>query len=158
MHKRLGHPSKVVLRHAHKHMCNFPQEVPASKEDTICPGCTKGKMPNCAFTPNEQRATQPFELIHSDLKSYSKKSYHWYKYVITFLDNYTSHVWTTPLHTNDAPLTVTKHFIIMVQTQYNSQIKEWMSNAGEEYKSKVFDKLLLDNGICVFQSALHTPQ
>ena len=52
----------------------------------------------------------------------------------------------------------TKHFIAMVQTQYKSQIKGWMSNAGGEYKSKAFDKLLLDNGIRVFQSAPHTPQ
>ena len=33
-----------------------------------------------------------------------------------------------------------------------------MSDAGGEYKSKVFDKLLLDNEIHVFQSAPHTPQ
>ena len=124
----------------------------------ICPSCTKGKMPNHAFSPDEQRASQPFELIHSDLKSYSKESYHQYKYVITFLDDYTSHAWTTPLRTKDAALTATKHFIAMVQTQHKSQIKGWMSNAGGEYKSKAFDKLLLDNGIRVFQSAPHTPQ
>ena len=53
---------------------------------------------------------------------------------------------------------MTKHFIAMVQMQHKSQIKGWMSDAGGEYKSKVFDKLLLDNGICVFQSAPHTPQ
>ena len=53
MHKRLGHPSKDVLRHACKHMRNFPSEVPTPKEDTICPGCTKGKMPNHAFSPDE---------------------------------------------------------------------------------------------------------
>ena len=53
MYKRLGHPSKDVLRHACKHMCNFPLEVPAPKEDTICLGCTKGKMPNCAFSPDK---------------------------------------------------------------------------------------------------------
>ena len=158
MYKRLGHPSKDVLRHACKHMCNFPLEVPAPQEDTICPGCTKGKMPNRAFSPDKQRASQPFELIHSNLKSYSKESYHQYKYVITFLDDYTSHAWTMPLCTKDAALTVTKHFIAMVQMQYKSQIKGWMSNAGGEYKSKAFDKLLLDNGICIFQSAPHTPQ
>ena len=158
MHKRLGHPSKDVLRHARKHTPNFPSEVPTPQEDTICPGCTKGKMPNCAFPPDERRASQPFELIHSDLKSYSKESYHWYKYVITFLDDYTSYAWTTPLHTKDDALTATKHFIAMVQMQHKSQIKGWMSDAGGEYKSKAFDKLLLDNGIRVFQSAPHTPQ
>ena len=158
MHKRLEHPSKDVLRHAHKHMHNFPPEVPTPKEDTICPGCTKVKMPNHTFSPDEQRASQSFGLIHSDLKSYSKESCHRYKYVITFLDDYTSYAWTMPLRTKNAALMVTKHFITMVQMQYKSQVKGWMSNAGGEYKSKVFDKLLLDNGIRIFQSAPHTPQ
>ena len=158
MHKRLEHPFKDVLRHACKHMHNFPSKIPTPEEDIICPGCTKGKMPNHAFPPDEQRTSQPFELIHSDLKSYSKESDHWYKYVITFLDDYTSYAWTTPLHTKDAALMATKHFIAMVQMQYKSQIKGWMSDAGGEYKSKAFDKLLLDNGICIFQSAPHTPQ
>ena len=63
-----------------------------------------------------------------------------------------------PLHTKDAALIVTKHFIAMVQMQHKSQIKEWMSDAGGEYKSKAFDKLLLDNGKRIFQSAPHTPQ
>ena len=158
MHKRLGHSSKDVLRHMCKHMHNFPSEVSTPKEDIICPGCTKGKMPNCAFPPDKQRASQLFKLIHSNLKSYSKESYHQYKYIIIFLDDYTSYAWTMPLHTNDAALMATKHFIAMVQMQYKSQVKGWMSNAGEEYKSKVFDKQLLDNGIHVFQSAPHTPQ
>ena len=93
-------------------------------------------MPNRAFPPDEQRASQPFKLIHSDMKSYFKELYHWYKYVITFLDDYTSHVWTTPLCTKDAALMVTKHFISMAQMQYKSQIKGWMSKCRERVQIK----------------------
>ena len=32
-----------------------------------------------------------------------------------------------------------------------------MSDAGGEYKSEAFDKMLLDKGIKILQSATHTP-
>jgi transposase InsO family protein len=46
----------------------------------------------------------------------------------------------------------------MVRNQYNTTIKEWMSDAGGEYKSEAFLKTLKDAGISIKQSAPHTPQ
>jgi transposase InsO family protein len=46
----------------------------------------------------------------------------------------------------------------MVKTQHNAMIKEWMSDAGGEYKSDAFLKTLKDADIKILQSALHTPQ
>ena len=37
-------------------------------------------------------------------------------------------------------------------------IKEWMSDAGGEYKSEAFLRTLKDAGIIIKQSAPHTPQ
>ena len=51
MHRRFGHPSKAVLRHAQKHMQRFP-EIHFPTEDCICPGCALGKMSNRAFPEN----------------------------------------------------------------------------------------------------------
>jgi hypothetical protein len=46
----------------------------------------------------------------------------------------------------------------MIRNQYNTTIKEWMSDAGGEYKSEAFLKTLKDTGISIKQSAPHTPQ
>ena len=46
----------------------------------------------------------------------------------------------------------------LVKTQYGADIKEWMSDAGGEYKSDAFLKTLKDAGIKILQSAPHTPQ
>ena len=46
----------------------------------------------------------------------------------------------------------------MVKTQHSTDIKEWMSDAGGEYKSDAFLKTLKDAGIKILQSAPHTPQ
>jgi hypothetical protein len=47
---------------------------------------------------------------------------------------------------------------VLVKTQYGTDIKEWMSDAGGEYKSDAFLKTLKDVGIKILQSAPHTPQ
>lgn len=96
--------------------------------------------------------------MHSDLKSFPIESYHCYKYIITFVDDFTSFAWIMPIHTKDAALTATKHFLSMVQMQFNAKVKGWMLDAEGEYKSQAFDKLLADNGINVFQSTPHVLQ
>ena len=107
---------------------------------------------------SEKRATEPFELIHSDLKLFPTESYRKYKYSIVFYDDYTSHAWTINLHTKDAALPATKQFIAMAETQYQARIQEWRSDAGGEYTSKAFIAMLKDRGIRVTQSVPYAHQ
>ena len=113
IHRRLAHPSKEVLLKARKHLKDFP-EIEFPKEEHLCPGCVQGKMINRSFPPSTRRASQPFELIHSNLKSFPIDSYHKFRYVIVFLDGYTSAAWTVNLCTKDAALTATFQFIELV--------------------------------------------
>ena len=139
IHRCLAHPSKEVLLKARKHLKDFP-EIEFPKEEHLCPGCTQEKMTNRSFPPSTKRASQPFELIHSDLKLFPIDSYHKFRYVIVFLDDYTSAAWTVNLRTKDAALTATFQFIELVKNKFNSTIIQWMSDAGGEYKSKAFEK------------------
>ena len=157
IHRQMAHPSKDVLQKARKHLKDFPKiEIPA--EDHICPGCVQGKMTNRPFPATPRRATRPFELIHSDLKSFPIESYHRFKYVIVFFDDYTSQAWTVNMHTKDAALTATSQFLAMVETKFGSHVKQWMSDAGGEYKSQAFNKMLLDRGIEILQSIPYAHQ
>ena len=97
LHKRLAHPSKDVLQKAWKHLKDFP-EIEVLSEEPLCPGCEQGKMVNQLFPVNTKRASRPFELVHSNLKSFPIESYHRFKYVIVFFDDYTSNAWTVKLH------------------------------------------------------------
>ena len=63
MHKRLGHPSKDVLKYAHDHICDFPSSIEFLKEDTICPGCIKGKILAHTYHLDSHCASKPFELL-----------------------------------------------------------------------------------------------
>ena len=75
IHRRLAHPSNEVLLKARKHLKDFP-EIEFPKEEHLCPGCVQGKMTNRSFPPSTRRASQPFKLIHSDLKLFPIDSYH----------------------------------------------------------------------------------
>ena len=136
---------------------NIP-EIKISSEDSICPGCAKGKLPNQAFPPIERCTTRTFELIHSDLKSFPIESYHRHWYIITFFDNFLSMAWVCCIRNKNDALTATRHFLKMVATQYNAKILGWMSDAVGEYQSKAFNDMLKEQGIHIFQSAPHTPQ
>jgi transposase InsO family protein len=108
--------------------------------------------------PSITRATTPFKRIHSDLKSFPLLSYAKYKYFIVFLDDYTSYSWITLLCDKGSAITALRQWLALIKNQFDTTIKEWMSDAGGEYKSDVFLKTLKDAGITVLQSTPHTPQ
>jgi len=158
MHRRLGHPSKEVLRRAKDSTNGFPDSIKFPTTSGICPGCAQGKMPAASHPPSTTRAKEPFKRIHSDLKSFPIPSYHKYKYFIVFLDDCTSHAWVSLLRDKASAITALKQWLALIKNQFDKTIKEWMSDAGGEYKSDAFIKLLKDAGITVLQSAPHTPQ
>ena len=75
-HKRFGHPSKQVLREAQGHVKKFPKGLKFPIKESVCHGCTEGKMHSHSFSESQSHATRPFERIHSDLKSFPVESYH----------------------------------------------------------------------------------
>lgn len=157
MHRRFGHPSKDALVKAKKHTLRFPS-IEFPEEEKLCPGCAKGKMPQKPFPAVQYRASAPFELIHSDLKSFPIVSYHKYEYIIVFFDDFTSYAWISLLRKKSAAIVATRQFIQLVKNQHKTVINKWMSDAGGEYKSHAFDDLLKEEGIQILQSAPYTPQ
>ena len=103
-------------------------------------------------------AKRTFELIHMDIKSFLTNSYHKYKYLIIFLDDFTSMAWTILLHAKSAALTATRQFLQMVKTQFQASVQSWMSDFSEEYKSTAYNDLLKGEGIRIYTSAPHVPQ
>jgi hypothetical protein len=157
LHCCLAHPLSDVLCYAWRHTKDCP-EVTAPKDKHICPGCAQGKMPEQHYTPTARRVQHPFQLVHSNLKSFPVKSYHRYKYVITFVDDYTSFVLVVFLRKKDAAIQATQQFLAMVETQFHLQVEQWMSDGGGEYKSDTFNAMLKNKGIKILLSLLYTTQ
>ncbi|KAJ3745942.1 hypothetical protein EV360DRAFT_5358, partial [Lentinula raphanica] len=85
-HNRFGHPSKVVLRNTQPHVKGLPK-ISIPSEDAPCKGCALGKEKSQSYPKSEKRASEPLDLIHTDIKEIPTVSYHKFKYVITFLDD-----------------------------------------------------------------------
>jgi histone deacetylase 1/2 len=107
--------------------------------------------------PSLSHASKPLELIHTDLwgpvmlKSTSRA-----KYFILFLDDYSRYTWFYPLQTKDQALSVFKQFKLLVENQFDAQIKCLQSDNGGEYRS--FMTFLQQSGIlhrfsCPYTSA-----
>jgi transposase InsO family protein len=78
--------------------------------------------------------------------------------VIVFYDDYSSHAWISCLRQKSSAISATKQFIAMVNTYYESAVQSWMSDAGGEYKSDVFNNMLRDQRINILTSTPHIPQ
>jgi transposase InsO family protein len=110
------------------------------------------------FLPSSSRASAPFDKIHLDLKQFPIESYHRHKYFISFVDDCSAYSWIMLLRQKSSATIALKDILAMVQTQYSRTIKEWMSDAGGEYKSDTFLSILKAKGIKILQSIPFVPQ
>ena len=104
-----------------KHTINFP-EIQIPKDNSVCPGCIQGKIPNQPFPASEHRANQPFQLIHSDLKTFPILSYYRQKYLIIFYDDFTSYAWISILTSKDKAIQATRQFFAFIENQYHASV------------------------------------
>ena len=140
-HDCLGHPSHKVLAKAPEHLNGIPTKFSIPKDIAPCRGCAKGKMPERSYAPSPERVSKPFARIHSDVKEFPTKSYHGFKYYVSFFDNYSSYGWIALLKQKSKVSAKAEQFFQMVKVQLGSVICEWMSDAGGEYKSNKFSFL-----------------
>ena len=71
-----------------------------------------------------------------DIKSFPTDSYHKYKYLIIFLDDFTSMAWTIPLRAKSAALTATCQFLQMVKMQFQASV----NGHAERFMHTLMDK------------------
>ena len=77
-------------------------------------------MTSSLFPESLTQAAAPFDLIHMDLKTLPVLIYHEYKYILTFLDDHTSHGWISLLKNKSDMAKAIDYFIAMVSMQYKS--------------------------------------
>ncbi|KAJ3540523.1 hypothetical protein NM688_g6214 [Phlebia brevispora] len=157
-HRCFGHSGDDVLRKVREHTEGFDEFSTSSQDNSPCQGCTQGKMPQHSFPPDTKRATKPFELVYSDVKSFPLESYNQHKYAVTFFDDFTSASWVVCIREKSQVISVTREFLALVETQHSARVQKWMSDAGGEYKSKAFNDMLRERRIEILTSAPHTPQ
>jgi hypothetical protein len=88
-HKRLGHQNPRIFSHLLKFRLINNKEHSALTMFLDCATCKLGRSKILPFSSEGSRATNPFEIIHSDVWGISSIISHaHYRYFITFIDDY----------------------------------------------------------------------
>lgn len=147
-----------MLRQAKRHCEKFLEGLIFPKDHPICRGCAEAKMHLPMFEDSTSRASSKFELIHSDLKELPIISYHKYKWFVTFLDDFSSHCWVVFLRKKSDAYQAILDFLAMACTQHNITVKEFMTDAGGEFKSDALLTKFKELGIKTRTSIPHMHQ
>ena len=120
-----------------------------SGDNSTCESCMMGKQHRTAY-PKEipYRATQPFEIVHSDVCGPMHVNSHGNsKYFVTFVDDYSRYVHVYFIKGKDEVLEKFKEFANYAANTTGKKVKVLRSDNGGEYCSKAFKAYLKESGI-----------
>jgi len=155
-HRRLGHPSKDVLRHVSEATGGFPKVNIPNEDKGICPGCAKGKMTQRTYPNSEKHAEKLFDLVHMDIIEFPTISYHKHKYVLNILDDHSSYGAGYLLAAKPDIFEAFKEFYNLMDLQDAIKIKQ--IRVDNEFVTKDFSQFCHDKGIILGPSAPYEHQ
>ena len=123
-----------------------------------CLTCTENKMTKCPKTHDipQKYAEKPLDRVHTDICGpILPTSREGFKYIINFIDEYSSMLFVYFLRSKDEAHIAFKQFIADVAPI--GRITEVHSDNGGEYISQAFKKVLRDNGIKHTLTAPYSP-
>jgi len=127
-HKRLYHfYNNNLIKFLNGHTIN----------KTLYIGCKISKLKKEPFRKTlNARSTRPLELIHSDIIGPLKESRNNFKYILTFLDDFTRKSWIYLLKRKSEVPEIFENFIRMVTNESNLTITKIQSDNGKEYTQR----------------------
>ena len=147
-HARSGHVSyhKLKVMMSKSMLKGLPQLE--CREDIVCAGCQYGKAHQLPYRESKFRATEPLELIHSDVfgpvKQASISGMH---YTVTFIDDFSRYVWVFFMKEKSETLSKFKEFQMKIEKEVGRKIKCLRTDNGGEYTSDEFYKYLQECSI-----------
>lgn len=157
-HLRFNHIGLMPLR---KILRSLDIQVNNLNETEVknCATCRKSKMHRCPFSSRKShRATEPGQIIHSDVCSFEETGREGYKYFSTFIDDNSTFLAVYPMKSKDQTLSCFKHFRTWFEKNAKHHVRRLRSDNGGEYISKDFESFLHENGIDHDPGPPHSPQ
>ncbi|PRQ57648.1 putative RNA-directed DNA polymerase [Rosa chinensis] len=151
-HNRLGHPSSNVL-------ARFGSSIGSKLSFcSFCRDCALGKSHQLPFQYNQECATSPFQILHSDVWSSSTLSVSGFKYYVLFTDEFSQYTWIYPMRRKNEVLTHFQTFIAMIRNIFQQSPQFLRSDNGTEFVNHAFSHYCTSLGIQQKFSCPHTPQ
>jgi len=157
IHCQLGHISDKAMRHISNNAESAKKICFPNKKHIYC-SCALEKLYQHSFPENPKCSSKTLGLIHSDLLELPTLSYSKYKWVIIFLDDYSSYCRVAFLHKkSDAAKAIKAVFQLWLNTTSYS-VKCLYTDNGGEYMTLELQSFLCEQGIIHKTSTLYVHQ
>ena len=140
LHRRLGHLNWGSVMQLPRFATGI--ELQGKKPEEICDGCMKGHQEKKIGHARMPRATEPFQLIHTDIGEPFPFTRKGHRYYISFLDDYSGAVHVYLCKAKSETLVKFKEYKAMIELQSGKQIKFLRSNNDGEFDNLGFEQLL----------------
>ena len=138
-HRRLGPPNFDVLRTSFNSGLLGNKACSSLDLSFDCTSCKLGKRKVLPFPHHASRASQCFDIIHSDVWGIAPVVSHaHYKYFVTFIDDFSRFTWVYFLRAKAEVFPVFKRFLALLETQFSASIKVLHSDSSGEYMFNEF--------------------
>ena len=116
-HRRLSHPNSDVLRTLFNSGLLGIKACFSLDLSFNCTSCKLGKSKVLPFPHSASRASQCFDIIHSDVWGITLiVSHAHYKYFVTFIDDFSRFTWVYFLRARAEVFSVFKSFLALTET------------------------------------------
>ena len=149
-HKRLGHINFASIIQMAKSGMALGMPVDLSSLPPLCEHCVVGKQTKTPVpkTRRGERAQQKLAKVFSDITGPEDVgSTLGEKYILNFIDDYTSMSWIFPLKRKSDAADVLQQWIPMVEKESGQCVKIFRTDNGGEYTSEDFERYLQREGI-----------
>ncbi|SCV70654.1 BQ2448_3416 [Microbotryum intermedium] len=127
-------------------------------EKFVCNACLSTKHHCLPFPNSESHSLERLGLVHSDILSFPEKSRTGKRYLVTFLNDYSSKLWTYAIGHKSKVFGVFKTWLAKVKLEMGATLKVLRTDNGGEYCSREFTEFCKARGTRQQYSIPHTPQ
>jgi transposase InsO family protein len=130
-----------------------------SCRDGVCTSCFLGKHHQDSFEKCASwHASDPFQLVHSDLCGPLSSPFSGCKYFLTFIDDFSKRTWVYFLKLKSEVFDKFLAYKALVEKQYGHQIQRLRTYNGGKYVKNYFTSYCTTQGIQMQHIVPYTPQ
>ncbi|SGZ06990.1 BQ5605_C031g10985 [Microbotryum silenes-dioicae] len=161
LHRRYGHASVQTLKKlaASGQVKGLDWTYSDSEcAEFTCNACLASKAHRSPFPSLLSHAAEPLALVHSDVLSFPEESINHFRYLVTFVDDYSRKTWVYPISHKSDVLPTFKDWLLEIENATGRRLKTLQSDNGDEYISSTFNGYCAARGIRRKLTIPYTPE
>jgi hypothetical protein len=134
----------------------IPELSHVKHNNQVCTICPLAKQKRLPFPISTSQSNSSFDIVHADIWGpFSEPSLNGSKYFLTIVDDHSRFTWVHLMHHKYQTRDLIISFFQMVKTQFNSTVKCFRTDNGNEFSMPTF---YASKGIIHQTSCVETPQ